>query len=365
MINIRYHIVSITAVFLALGIGVALGSTFLDRATVGVIESNVNSAEARIRDTEAENSRLADQVAAARERDAALLLSGGGELLAGQLEEVPVLVISAPGVNEQTLETVQLALTDAGADLRGRLDLRDSLAFDGDPDATLADALGLDDPTSEELHQATYEALDEVLASAGATPASTDGEPTPDTTSTTVAAATPTTDPSGAETPTTTTTVPDSTESTEGSDGEQPAVVTALIDGEYVTYVPGPGVAASEPLLAEPGYRYVLVGAPDLKAEQNQILFDLLPDPDSPRLPAVVVSATVPPPAEDQEPTAPTVVAMVRASDTLSPSYNSVDNTDTFAGLYATVLTLRDLDTTVPGQYGQAEGATSVLPPAS
>ena len=31
MINLRYHIVSITAVFLALGIGTALGGTFLDR----------------------------------------------------------------------------------------------------------------------------------------------------------------------------------------------------------------------------------------------------------------------------------------------------------------------------------------------
>ena len=34
MINLRYHIVSITAVFLALGIGLTLGSTFLDRVTV-------------------------------------------------------------------------------------------------------------------------------------------------------------------------------------------------------------------------------------------------------------------------------------------------------------------------------------------
>jgi hypothetical protein len=34
MINLRYHIVSLTAVFLAIGIGLAFGSSFLDQATV-------------------------------------------------------------------------------------------------------------------------------------------------------------------------------------------------------------------------------------------------------------------------------------------------------------------------------------------
>ena len=53
MINIRYHIVSITAVFLALGIGVALGSTFLDRVTVNVLDDQISSAENRIRETNA------------------------------------------------------------------------------------------------------------------------------------------------------------------------------------------------------------------------------------------------------------------------------------------------------------------------
>ena len=67
----------------------------------------------------------------------------------------------------------------------------------------------------------------------------------------------------------------------------------------------------------------------------------------------------------DRPSATPTVVALVRQSDTLAPRYNTIDNTDTFAGLYATVLTVRDLGAVVPGQYGQADGATSVLPPSS
>ena len=37
MINLRYHIVSITAVFLALAIGVVMGTSFLSRATVDLL----------------------------------------------------------------------------------------------------------------------------------------------------------------------------------------------------------------------------------------------------------------------------------------------------------------------------------------
>ena len=40
MINLRYHIVSIVAVFLALGIGVLMGSTIVDRAIVSTLRSS-------------------------------------------------------------------------------------------------------------------------------------------------------------------------------------------------------------------------------------------------------------------------------------------------------------------------------------
>ena len=46
MINLRYHIVSITAVFLALGIGITLGSTFIGRETLDQIRNNVDNARA-------------------------------------------------------------------------------------------------------------------------------------------------------------------------------------------------------------------------------------------------------------------------------------------------------------------------------
>ena len=48
MINLRYHIVSITAVFLALGIGVVMGTSFLGKATVDQLKTQISRAESRI-----------------------------------------------------------------------------------------------------------------------------------------------------------------------------------------------------------------------------------------------------------------------------------------------------------------------------
>ena len=43
MIDFRYHLVSIVAVFLALAIGIVLGATQLQRQTVDVLQSTSNS----------------------------------------------------------------------------------------------------------------------------------------------------------------------------------------------------------------------------------------------------------------------------------------------------------------------------------
>ena len=45
MINIRYHIVSITAVFLALTVGMVVGSTFIGGQTVETLKSRLDDQE--------------------------------------------------------------------------------------------------------------------------------------------------------------------------------------------------------------------------------------------------------------------------------------------------------------------------------
>jgi hypothetical protein len=346
MINIRYHIVSITAVFLALGIGVLLGSTFLDRATVNVLDSQIRSAENRFRATNAENDRLNQLVSDSRERDASLILVGSETLLDDELNDVPVLVIAAPGVDQDAIDVLSTILERSGADFRGTAQLADDLAFTGDVDTDLATDLGLSDPDADGLRTAASNSITGALLGAGI-PLDDDG-----TTRTEADSATTTTTIDGAEPGCCTSQPPD---------GDEPSAITALRARDYLEVSPGPGYAEDDPILETTGYRYVFLGGPDLTEEEDQVLLSLLPS-TGPALPTTVITASQSAPAKDEE-LIPTVVARIRDDDDLLARYNTVDDAQTFAGLVATVFTLRDMGEVDPGQYGQADGATAVLPP--
>ena len=64
MISLRYHIVSIAAVFLALAVGVVLGSTALTRTLLSGLTSDKDELVKQVTDLEsqrnAQNARLAD-----------------------------------------------------------------------------------------------------------------------------------------------------------------------------------------------------------------------------------------------------------------------------------------------------------------
>ena len=358
MINIRYHIVSITAVFLALGIGVALGSTFFDRATVDLLNRNINSAERRIKATNAENERLTRELDAARARDDALIVSGSGTLLGDRLKDAPVVVITAPGVDKGDTEETTAVLEQAGADLRGTLSLRDGLGFSGQPDAGLEEALGVSGLTATQLSDEVYARLHAELAAAGAPRSTSKGGRSGETTTTTADGATTTT--------TTTATGPDGgSAEADAPDGATPPTLQALLDRDYIRYEPAPGRSADDPILERTGYRYVFVGAPDLTEAQNDVLLTLLPARASGDvLPGTVASSTQEPSDGDPSP-APTVVSRVRSTPELEDAYNTVDDLESFAGLVALVLTLQHEGKVAPGHYGQAEGSSAVLPPSA
>ena len=329
MINIRYHIVSITAVFLALGIGVALGSTFLDRATVDLLENRIGSAEARIDATDGENERLTAELEAAEERDASLIVLASEDLVADHLTDVPVLVVAAPGVGEDDLDALSTVLERTGADLAGTVRLSDRLALE-EVDDGLATDLGLDEPTAPELRRVVDDALQDALAAAGAPVADDDPEAEPDA---------------------------------NAPDGTQPEIITTLAERGFLEIAPGPAREDGDPILERTGYRYVLVGAPGLDPAENEVLLSLVDEESDAPLPAVVISAAVPPAEPDATEPAPTAVAVVRDDDVLAAQISTVDDADSFAGLLSTVYVLQQIDEIDVGHYGQAEGATALLPP--
>jgi hypothetical protein len=370
MINIRYHIVSITAIFLALGIGTLLGSTFLDRATVDQLDKNIRNAETRIHDTEQENSRLQGLVDEALKRDEALI-EASETTLDGQLTDRPVLLVVAPGVETATIDTLRLILANADADLRGSLLLREELSFAEGVDDELAETLDLDEDDPAAARDEVLGQLVDALVAAG-TPVDPGTEETPgegdepDAGTTTTVPGDP-----GASTTTTTTTAPgDGGGGEDGEtgepavpDGQQPDVLTALIEADLIGLDPGPADGPDSPVLETAGYQYVYVTQPGLDPAADELLLDLLPATETePPLPAVVVSRTVPEPEPDTEEPGPTALAQVRADPARSDLYDTVDDIETYLGLQSTVTLLRTGAGAEAGHYGQGEGATALAP---
>ena len=62
MINFRFHIISIVAIFLALGIGIIMGSTVIDRAIVDGLRTRIDIAESNSINRKEQNDQLQDDI---------------------------------------------------------------------------------------------------------------------------------------------------------------------------------------------------------------------------------------------------------------------------------------------------------------
>lgn len=120
MINFRYHVVSLTAVFLALAVGLVLGSTVLNGPMLDALETRVNNMGR-------ENSQLRDQVSileeeANREQDWAT--EAAPTLLANTLAGRRVGLVVMPSGRDY-VEGVVDKLNLTGATVTGTLTLTD------------------------------------------------------------------------------------------------------------------------------------------------------------------------------------------------------------------------------------------------
>ena len=70
MINFRFHLASLVAIFLALALGVVIGAGVVDRGVVDALDNRINTVEDRANDARAENDELKSQIgrASCRER---------------------------------------------------------------------------------------------------------------------------------------------------------------------------------------------------------------------------------------------------------------------------------------------------------
>jgi outer membrane murein-binding lipoprotein Lpp len=157
MISFRFHVVSITAIFLAIAIGVVVGSTYVDGAVVDGLRSQINRVSDDLDARKAENDALDNDLGTARD-----YIEATDEFaVTDRLTDVPVLLVATRGIDESTVEEVALLARGAGALVPGVvwLESRWSLAADDDRAALAEIVGGRADDAAEELWGSAWEAV--------------------------------------------------------------------------------------------------------------------------------------------------------------------------------------------------------------
>ena len=117
MIDFRYHLVSIVAVFLALAIGIVLGSTELQGNTIDVLRTSSNQLKNELDVSNAERDANVQQV----KNDQAFFTAAEPRLLANELPGDRIVIVTEPGASSVVISGVKQAAGLAGATVTGEV----------------------------------------------------------------------------------------------------------------------------------------------------------------------------------------------------------------------------------------------------
>ncbi len=119
MIDFRYHLVSIVAVFLALAIGIVLGSTELQGPAYNLLNQTTSKLQSEL--DQATSQRDAAQQQASQDESYAQAVEPAvlRDLLPGQR----LLIVTEPGAQSSVVSGLSAAAIDAGATVTGQINL--------------------------------------------------------------------------------------------------------------------------------------------------------------------------------------------------------------------------------------------------
>ena len=310
MIDFRYHLVSIIAVFLALAVGIVVGTAALNGPIQATLDDDLSKVTSDKRGLEQDVSQLRTQLGAAD----AFALAVGPRLVTGALEDHRVLLVTTPQTPADLAERLTPLLEQAGAQVSGTLQLLPALS---DPaQRTLVEDLvaqvvpaGVELPETDAVGRAAAELS---------------------------AALTRTSDGEGVET------------------DQAQAVVSAFTEADLV------GFSSPEETLRPATLAVVLAGAapeelPPAEQVQQRTVVTMAQALDA-RADGAVLAGPAGSAGDGG------AIRALRSQDALTREVSSVDNTDRGTGLVTVVLSLAEQRRGGAGQYGTGEGASAALP---
>jgi hypothetical protein len=168
VISLRYHIVSLVAVFLALALGIVVGSTVLQEGTVSALRATSQEVRQKSEENRTENLALKQNIARLEAFGAAVLPG----LVQNRLKGRPVVLVDTDKVDGGMRESVRKVLEDAGAEVDGQITFADGrIALGADADRTaMGRLLSVDAGAADVLRGELVRRLAERLATPAAIP---------------------------------------------------------------------------------------------------------------------------------------------------------------------------------------------------
>ncbi|MBM2623761.1 copper transporter [Actinoplanes sp. LDG1-06] len=316
MINFRYHVVSLTAVFLALAIGLVVGTAALNGPVADNLKSQITALNKDLSNKRDEINQYREEIN--RSQDFATEIAP--TVLNGKLAGRKLAVLALPGTDQYADKVIQM-LTIAGATITAKVTVQDKF-FDPAVEFELLDL-------ASESSQPTIGTADLPLNSNGVETASAQ----------LAMALLSRTSPAGGA------------PVTQPSAGDVTAVLTAYTKASYIA-VDDDAVGGAEATV-------MVTGAPAVDkdaAKKAQSLVYMAGEVSKNR-PLVVAGVGV---GEGN------LISAVRGDPTLVKDISTVDNASTADGQVAAAMATieRVVDDKV-GQYGLAAGAASFVPKAS
>src|SRR4051794_2813260 len=366
MINFRYHLVSLVAVFLALAVGIVAGSTVIKESLLDQTESNLDNVTRRLDEVQKTNEKLAAALNATKDRDRQLAELGPDDLLKGRLTAAPVLVVALDGVDDGAASDLRRTLATAGATIAGYVVLEPRFALTTPDDvAPLQTVLGTTEPDWDALRTAVAERLGGLVLDLATMAGPSLAQGTPATTTTTSDSAASTT----TFLPGETTTAPQASTTTTTHKTTTTTILTASMREsndvrDLIGALDDKGFVRTSDLadgLDLSGVRVVLLGPSGAKADTASIVTPLLQRLAGATVPMTLMAEMATDATADQR---GSFVAAARNDGRLRSRIATVDDAETFAGWAAAVLALADLSADHVGHYGVGKGADGLLPAA-